>query len=73
MVQLQGPVLLKMIEVGLFWRKIKGRFSAGQSRTYLAMKYGYRWLSKVKMARVRRAQGGRPAVYRLPPVEESLR
>jgi len=33
----------------MYWMQIKGRFGNPKSRTYLAMKYGYRWLHRVKI------------------------
>ena len=41
-----------MVEVGMYWRLIKGRFGSRTSRTYLAMKYGYRWLNRIKVKKV---------------------
>jgi len=38
-----------MVQVGMYWMQIKGRFGNPKSRTYLAMKYGYRWLHRVKI------------------------
>ena len=36
-----------MLKVGIYWKGIKGRFNkGGMKRTYLAMKFGYKWLSK---------------------------
>ena len=47
--------LIQMLKVGLYWAQIKGRVHSSSSafskysRTYLSMKYGYRWLNKVKL------------------------
>ena len=38
-----------MVQVGMYWLQIKGRFGNPKSRTYLAMKYGYRWLHRVQI------------------------
>lgn len=43
--------MVKLMQVGMYWLTIKGRFSSKKSRTYLAMKYGYRWLNRVRMRR----------------------
>ena len=50
------PALIQMVKVGLYWRQIKGRFSKAHSRTYLAMKYGYKWLARTKMLQYRRSK-----------------
>jgi hypothetical protein len=42
-------MMVKIIQVGLYWKAVKGRFSQGKSgaqRSYLTMKYGFRWLSR---------------------------
>jgi hypothetical protein len=44
-------MLVKLIEVGMYWKTIKGRFGNKKSRTYLSMKYGYKWLNRVKIMR----------------------
>lgn len=41
-------MLIKMVEVGMYWKTVKGRFNRGATqRNYLAMKYGYKWLSRI--------------------------
>ena len=62
--------LVKMIEVGVYWRQIKGRFGASTSRTYLAMKYGYRWLNRIKIKKGQASNGMQP--LRIPRVTESV-
>ena len=53
--------LVKVIQVGLYWAKVKGRFRTGASssgaerRIYLAIKYGNLWRTKVLIAKIRRA------------------
>ena len=44
--------LTKLVQVGMYWLTIKGRFGNQKSRTYLAMKYGYRWLTRVRVAKM---------------------
>ena len=44
-------ILVKMVEVGMYWKVIKGRFGDTKSRTYLSMKYGYRWLNRMRIRR----------------------
>ena len=44
-------ILVKMVEVGMYWKAIKGRFGNTKSRTYLSMKYGYRWLNRMRIRR----------------------
>lgn len=50
--------LIKITEVGMYWAAIKGRWandssegsrSGAQRRIYLAVKYGNRWLNKIKI------------------------
>ena len=50
--------LCQMHRVGLYWAQIKGRLHSSQnssaakySRTFLAMKYGYRWLNRVRLSK----------------------
>ena len=48
--QIKG-IFKQILEVGMYWKGVKGRFNSGKGgsrRSYLAMKYGYRWLSRVK-------------------------
>ena len=52
--QLTRPAILQMMEVGLYWRQIKGRFSNKTSRTYLAMKYGLRWMNRIKQLKAKK-------------------
>ncbi len=41
-------LLVKMVEVGMYWKTVKGRFNrGGTQRSYLAMKYGFKWLSRI--------------------------
>ena len=61
------PALVQMLKVGIYWRQIKGRFSRTHSRTYLAMKYGYRWLSKVKMRKLQRQKHSEIAAQEVKP------
>jgi Holliday junction resolvase-like predicted endonuclease len=42
--------LVKCVQVGMYWLGIKGRF--GTSRTYLQMKYGYRWLYRTRLRKL---------------------
>jgi hypothetical protein len=43
-------VLVQCLKVGVYWKQIKGRFNPhGARRSYLAMKYGMRWLGRVKL------------------------
>ena len=41
-----------MVEVGMYWRTIKGRFGHPKSRTYLSMKYGYKWLNRIRVKKM---------------------
>ena len=45
-----------MVQVGMYWLNIKGRFGNQKSRTYLSMKYGYRWLYRVRVAKMMKAK-----------------
>ena len=45
--------LLKVVQVGMYWASIKGRWSSqkttnAQRRIYLAVKYGNRWLNFIQ-------------------------
>ena len=50
--------MLKIVEVGLYWAKIKGRFrsnnasSGAERRIYLAIKYGNIWRTRVIMRQI---------------------
>ena len=52
--------LVRIVQVGMYWASVKGRFGNGsvastasrsgaQRRIYLAVKYGNRWLNQVKL------------------------
>lgn len=46
--------MVQILSVGMYWKQIKGRFGGqhGMRRTYLLMKYGYRWLHRAKLRKV---------------------
>ena len=60
--------LLKLLEVGMYWSSIKGRFqgidkqsSGAQRRIYLGMKYGSIWINNLKLTK-NKPQYSNPAV-----------
>jgi hypothetical protein len=41
-----------MVQVGIYWAQVKGRFNGGTKKTsYLKMKYGMRWRAHFLLAR----------------------
>ena len=51
--------LAKIVEVGIYWAKVKGRFrsntlssSGAEKRIYLAIKYGNIWRTKVLIRKI---------------------